>query len=142
MGRLFEHSNCPNPVQWGSSPVKTAYIRATDPETKKTTWQPVGWICTGCGIFRANSGWFPSGKTVPLCKASQPPSSAEIARLEAESRDLTRVTIAKLQRALQITRAEILEKIKAGEIPVEKDKYRHWYVPYSWLEEARTKNEH
>ncbi|KKM82540.1 hypothetical protein LCGC14_1318590, partial [marine sediment metagenome] len=38
MARLFEHNNCPEPVQYGSSPVKTAYIRETDPETNKTKW--------------------------------------------------------------------------------------------------------
>ncbi|KKL90871.1 hypothetical protein LCGC14_1900400 [marine sediment metagenome] len=72
MARLFEHSNCPNPVQWGSSPVKTAYIRETDPETNKTKWLPVGWICTGCGVFRSKSGWFPTGKADPLCESRKP----------------------------------------------------------------------
>ena len=68
MGKLFDHSNCPNPVQYGSSPVKTAYIRETDPESGKTKWLPVGFICTGCGVFRSKSGWFPTGKADPACE--------------------------------------------------------------------------
>jgi len=72
MGKLSEHSNCPNPVQYGSSPLKTAYIRETDPESGKTKWLPVGWICTGCGVFRSKSGWYPSGKADPVCEPWKP----------------------------------------------------------------------
>ena len=76
MARLQEHTSCPNPVQWGCSPVKTVYIRETDPDTNKTKWLPVGWICTGCGVFRSKSGWFPSGKADPLCEARKPGEEA------------------------------------------------------------------
>jgi len=72
MGKHLEHSKCPNPVQWGSSPVKTAYIRDTDPESGKTKWLPVGYICTGCGVFRSRSSWFPSGKADPACDPLKP----------------------------------------------------------------------
>ncbi len=65
MALLMNHYGCPNPVRWGASPVKTVYVR--DTEDGKARWKPVGWICTGCGVFRSIAGSFPVGRIEPVC---------------------------------------------------------------------------
>lgn len=74
MAKLQEHHRCPNPVQYGSSPIRTVYVRDTD--SGKAKWKPVGFICIGCGVFRAVPGWYPYGKTEPVCEPWQPASEA------------------------------------------------------------------
>lgn len=197
MARLFEHSNCPNPVQWGSSPVKTVYIRDTDPGSGKLKWKPVGFICMGCGVFRADKGWFPSGKAEPVCRPWQPSRDEEPARdidteteeiqaieedlegpaeasrdhtLEAHidyggpgkpfgsetgisagataefnaikvfqrpparrpGRPVKRISPEMAAKVLQISPESVREKIRAGEIPAEKDPWRHWRIDAAW----------
>lgn len=150
MARLFEHSNCPNPVQWGSSPIKTAYIRETDPETNKTKWLPVGWICTGCGVFRSKSGWYPSGKADPVCQPRKPARESareparEVEDLAHEDDDKARqacrrtgprqfrINPGMVAELLQISLEEVQEKLRSGEIPGWKDASRHWRVDLKW----------
>ena len=142
MARLQEHNNCPNPVLWGRSPVKTAYIRETDPDTNKTKWLPVGWICTGCGVFRSKSGWFPSGKADPLCEARKPgeeePTSEALAHDDGSEPcrrpgpRQVRITPGMVARLLQISPEEVQEKLRSGEIPGRKDAWRHWRVDLKW----------
>jgi hypothetical protein len=72
MAKLHEHFNCPNPAQYGAAPIKTVYVRDIDPNGGKVKWRPVGWICTGCGVFRADNHSFPPGKIEPVCIPWQP----------------------------------------------------------------------